>query len=121
MKPRIVSPQLLFACAGLFCLSTENARGETADHVTKLIDRLIQLDSIDLAKDVKFRAGLEPSLFDLDADESKMTVLKNPYRSAGARTNRGRPGGIASASSCPKSSASSRCPRAATTSASRAT
>jgi hypothetical protein len=70
---------LLFAFAGLLCFHTDSAQAQTADEVSKLIDRLIQLDSIDLAKDVKFRAGLEPSLFDLDADESKMTVLKYPY------------------------------------------
>ncbi len=70
---------LLLACAGLLCIHAESASAQTANDVTKLIDRLVQLDSIDLAKDVKFRAGLEPSLFDLDTDESKMTVLKNPY------------------------------------------
>jgi hypothetical protein len=70
---------LLLAFAGLLCFHTDSAQAQTADEVSKLIDRLIQLDSIDLAKNVKFRAGLEPSLFDLDADESKMTVLKNPY------------------------------------------
>lgn len=52
---------------------------QTADDVTKLIDRLVELDSIDLAKDVKYRAGLAPPLLALDADESGMRMLKNPY------------------------------------------
>ncbi len=69
----------LLACAILLCCRIDSAQAQTADEVSKLIDRLVQLDSIDLTKDLKFRAGLEPSLFDLDADESKMTVLKNPY------------------------------------------
>lgn len=70
---------LWIALACLVCFRVEHAQAQTADDVTKLIDRLVQLDSIDLTKDLKFRPGLEPSLFDLDADESKMTVLKNPY------------------------------------------
>ncbi len=74
---------LLIAFAGLLCIRTASVQAQTADDVSKLIDRLIQLDSINLAKDVKFRAGLEPSLHDLDADESKMTVLKNPYEAHG--------------------------------------
>lgn len=43
---------------------------------------------IDLAKDVKFRAGLEPSLHALDADESTMKVLLDPYEVQG----RNKPG-----------------------------
>src|SRR5262249_52599494 len=34
-------------------------------------------------KNVKFRAGLEPSLYAADADESQMSVLKNPYEVKG--------------------------------------
>jgi len=34
------------------------AQGPTADDLTNLIGRLVQLDSIDLAENVKFRAGL---------------------------------------------------------------
>ncbi|MBI3822778.1 MAG: hypothetical protein HY289_08875 [Planctomycetes bacterium] len=79
---------LVIGFGGLLFGCIDRADAQTADDVTKLIDRLVQLDSIDLAKDVKFRAGLEPSLFDLDADESKMTVLKNPYESHGE----GKPG-----------------------------
>jgi hypothetical protein len=63
----------------LLLLPAGTARAQTAEEVTKLIDRLIELDSINIAKEVKFRAGLEPSLHAVDADESKMTVLKNPY------------------------------------------
>ena len=62
--------------------------GPTADDISKLIDRLVQLDSIDLAKDVKFRAGLEPSLHAFDADESGMSVLPDPYAVHG----QGKPG-----------------------------
>lgn len=77
---------LLISCASLLWVST--VRAQTADDVGKLIDRLVQLDSIDIAKNVKFRAGVEPSLFAFDADESKMTVLKDPYETFGA----GKPG-----------------------------
>lgn len=59
------------------------ARAQTADDVTQWIQRLVELDSIDLAKDVKFRAGLEPPLFAADADESSMTILANPYEVQG--------------------------------------
>lgn len=51
----------------------------TAAEVDALIGRLIELDSIDLAKDVKFRPGLEPALFALDADESSMAILVDPH------------------------------------------
>jgi len=54
-------------------------RAQTEGEVAALINRLVDLDSIDAAKDVKFREGLEPALHALDADESKMTVLKDPY------------------------------------------
>jgi hypothetical protein len=57
---------------------------QTADDVTRLIERLVELDSIDLCKfEVKYRAGLEPALAAVDADESGMTVLKNPYQAHG--------------------------------------
>jgi hypothetical protein len=55
------------------------AQGPTADDLTQLINRLIELDSIDLAPKVKFRAGLESPLHALEADESGMTALKDPY------------------------------------------
>src|SRR4051794_37029221 len=54
-------------------------QGPTEQDLTKLIDRLIELDSIDLAPLVRFRAGLEPSLHSFEADETGMTVLKDPY------------------------------------------
>lgn len=57
--------------------------GQTPTDITKLIDRLVQLDSIDLAKEVKYRPGLQPSLHAFDADESAMKVLKNPYEVQG--------------------------------------
>ncbi|MCI0376259.1 MAG: conotoxin [Gemmataceae bacterium] len=63
--------------------SPPDAEAQTADEVTKLIQRLVELDSIDLAKDVKFRAGLEPPLYMLDADESAMKVLRDPYEVQG--------------------------------------
>ena len=68
---------------GLVALPRASAHGQSADDVAKLIDRLIELDSIDIAKDVKFRAGLEPSLYALDADESIMKVLPDPYEVQG--------------------------------------
>ena len=67
----------------LMLLSPCGARAQTADDLGKLIERLVELDSIDLARDVKFRAGLEPVLFAVDADESSMTVLANPYEVQG--------------------------------------
>lgn len=69
---------LLILIAAMFIPSGQ-ARAQTADDITALINRLVELDSIDIARDVKFREGLEPSLAALDADESKMTVLKDPY------------------------------------------
>jgi len=64
---------------GLVALPVPVGRAQTADEVTTLINRIIDLDSIDIAKDIKFRAGLEPPLYALDADESEMKVLKDPY------------------------------------------
>ena len=72
----------LFAI-GLIPPTAPAADGPTEADLTKLIERLIALDSIDLAPKVKFRAGLEPSLHELDADESGMTVLKDPYAAFG--------------------------------------
>lgn len=72
----------------LTTLSPSPALAQTADDVTKLINRLVELDSIDIAKDVKFQAGLEPSLHTLNADESDMKVLKDPYEVQG----RNKPG-----------------------------
>ncbi|WP_254508890.1 hypothetical protein [Anatilimnocola floriformis] len=60
-----------------------DVQAQTADDITKLIGQLVELDSIDVAKDIKFRAGLEPPLHQLDADESGMQVLKNPYEVQG--------------------------------------
>lgn len=60
-----------------------DCRAQSADDITKLIGRLMELDSIDVAKNVKFRAGLEPSLHAYDADESQMVVLKDPYEMRG--------------------------------------
>jgi hypothetical protein len=82
---------LCFICVAVLAWSSAVpafGQGPTEDELTKLIDRLIDLDSIDLAPKVKFRAGLEPSLHALDADESKMTALKDPY----ARFGEGKPG-----------------------------
>jgi hypothetical protein len=70
---------LCLAALGLLGLGLGQVQAQTPEEITKLIQRLVELDSIDLARDVKFRPGLEPSLFELDADESKMVVLKDPY------------------------------------------
>lgn len=61
------------------CAVRAQSQAPTADDVGKLIERLIELDSINLAKEVKFRAGLEPVLFAVDADESSMAVMADPY------------------------------------------
>lgn len=82
----------------LFCLTlimlsclAGKTRAQTADDLTKLIERLVELDSIDLCKfGVKYRDGLEPSLAAVDADESAMRVLKNPYEAHG----QGKPGAV---------------------------
>lgn len=68
------------------------ARAQTADDITKLIERLHDLNSIDLCKfDVKYRAGLEPSLIAVNADESVMTILKETHEAQG----QGKPGAAA--------------------------
>ena len=72
-------PLLIVAALALPGLAQDAAPLPTTDDVNKLIGRLVELDSIDIAKDVKFRPGLEPSLYAFDADESEMKVLKNPY------------------------------------------
>lgn len=74
MRAAVIVAILVFAC-----LQVASARAQTADDLTELIQRLIALDSIELAKEVKFRPGLEPSLHAFDADESGMRVLANPY------------------------------------------
>lgn len=71
----------LFAWLGV---QPATAQGPTEDDLTRLIGRLIELDSIDLAPLVKFREGLEPSLFTFDADEAGMKRLKDPYEIFGA-------------------------------------
>jgi len=76
---------LLFLCFGL---GSARGEGPTEEDLTRLIARLVELDSIDLAPLVKFRAGLEPPLFAFDADESRMEQLKDPY----ARFGEGQPG-----------------------------
>jgi hypothetical protein len=63
---------------GSLALAPAAAQGPTEADLTKLIERLIELDSIDLAPKVRFRPGLEPPLHMLDADEAAMTVLKDP-------------------------------------------
>lgn len=72
----IVAPQVVLA------------DGPTADDLTRLIARLVELDSVDLAKGVKFRPGLEPTLHELDADESAMIMLADPFKVHG----QGQPG-----------------------------
>lgn len=72
---------------------------QTAGDIAKLINRLLEQDSIDLAKDVKFREGLEPALHAPDADDSAMRALRIPMRYS-AKTSRARRDGIASPSRC---------------------
>lgn len=55
------------------------AQAPTERSLTELIQRLIELDSIDLAPKVKFRPGLLPTLHTLDADESGLVALKDAY------------------------------------------
>lgn len=73
-------------CLFVFALhgAPVRAQGPTEDDLTKLINRLVDLDSIDLAPLVKHRAGLEPGLHAFDADETGMTALKDPYARFGA-------------------------------------
>ena len=61
---------LLLAAIALPFAAPSRARAQTPDELTKLVDKLVELDSIDLAKNVKFRPGLEPPLHEMDADES---------------------------------------------------
>lgn len=70
---------LLLVLASGFAGLTCHAPAQTPDDISRLIGRLVELDSIDLAKDVKFRPGLAPPLHTLDADESAMKVLRDPY------------------------------------------
>lgn len=79
---------LYFLVLGSLTPQIALAQGPTEGDLTELIRRLIELDSIDLAPKVRFRAGLEPPLYALDADESGMTALKDPY----ARFGEGKPG-----------------------------
>jgi hypothetical protein len=69
---------LLTACLLSLCTFTV-ASAQSPDDITALVNKLVELDSIDIAKDVKFRAGLMPSLYAFDADEAAMKVLKDPY------------------------------------------
>lgn len=75
---------LFFCSLIIFCFTVSTKlQAQTAEDITQLVQRVIELDSIDVAKEVKYRAGLEPTLFALDADESQMTVLKDPYEVKG--------------------------------------
>lgn len=76
---RFVSVGLL----GLLWLQPAPVHAQTKEDVTAIIEKLMELDSIDVGKSVKYRAGLEPALFAVDADESKMAVLQNPYEVKG--------------------------------------
>jgi hypothetical protein len=87
---RTVAVLLILINGGLCgrAVAQEKDQGPTERDLTDLINRLIELDSIDLAAKVKHRAGLEPSLYTFDADESGMTALKDPY----TRFGEGKPG-----------------------------
>lgn len=55
------------------------APAQTPDDIARLIERVLELETMDLARqEVKFRPGLEPMLLPVDADEAGMTVLKDP-------------------------------------------
>jgi hypothetical protein len=83
-----MSRRSLTAWLAVFCFAGA-ARAQTADEVTMLITRLHDLGSIDLCQfGVKYRAGLEPSLAAVGADESALKVLKNPFEAQG----HGKPG-----------------------------
>jgi hypothetical protein len=69
---------LIISLLALGLFTAGSVQAQTEADLTKLIERLIELDSIDLAKEVKFRPGLEPPLYALDVDESAMKILKNP-------------------------------------------
>src|SRR5688572_6046788 len=69
---------LVAAAVVTITLRPAAARAQTADEVSQLIQRLVELDSIDVAKGVKYRAGLQPSLCAADVDESAMVVLTDP-------------------------------------------
>jgi hypothetical protein len=73
---------------GFALLAPTALRAQTPEDVKKLIARLDDLDSIDIARNVKFREGLVPSLHELDADETDMKVLDNAYQVFG----RNKPG-----------------------------
>jgi hypothetical protein len=63
--------------------------GQTAVDITKLLERLHDLNTIDLCKfEVRYRAGLEPSLVSALADESAMKILNDPREAQG----QGKPG-----------------------------
>lgn len=78
-------PAVVPALLVVLCM-TPVARAQTADDVDKLIRRAVELDSIDITPGLKYRAGLEPSLATLDADESSMKPLENPYEVFGRNT-----------------------------------
>jgi hypothetical protein len=73
-------PFLLIAALSIALAVAHVGHAQTPEELSQLINRLVELDSIDVAKEVKFRPGLEPPLHMLDADESQMTVLKDPYQ-----------------------------------------
>jgi hypothetical protein len=66
------------------------ARAQTPDDITQLVNRVIELDSIDVAKEVKFRAGLEPALFTLEAgpERHRRDPRGRPHRPAEAPAQR---------------------------------
>jgi hypothetical protein len=74
---------VLLGAAGLLLTRPGTAGAQTAEDVTAVIERIIALDSVDVGREVRFRAGLEPSLFDYDADEKGMRVLSSPYEVQG--------------------------------------
>lgn len=72
--------RIILAALAVVLLQPNLLLAQTPEEVRKLITRLDDLDSIDIARNVKFREGLLPPLHALDADESGMKVLDNPYQ-----------------------------------------
>jgi hypothetical protein len=59
-------------------------RAQTPDELTRMIESVLDLETVDLTRQsVRFRSGLEPSLLPFEADESQMTVLKDPRATQG--------------------------------------
>lgn len=75
--------RIVLSLVGFALLAPGAIRAQTPEEIKKVVARLDDLDSIDIAKNVKFREGLIPALHELDADEKGMKVLADPYEAFG--------------------------------------